>query len=219
MPNPSQTPSGPRLFAVVPAAGRSRRMGRPKLLLPLGGKTVVARLLAALDHPAVAGRFVVVRADDAELRAAVEAAGGAPVVPTDDPLDMRASVEHALAAIAARCRPEEFDGWLLVPADHPVLEPEAVAAVIAAWRAATAAGARDVIVPTHGNRRGHPTAFPWPLAERVAGMPADQGLNWLLRHGGVSVRELPVDTPAILTDLDTPTDYARLQARFAADEG
>ena len=42
-----------RLFAVVPAAGHSRRMGRPKLLLPLGASTVIARMLAALARPEI----------------------------------------------------------------------------------------------------------------------------------------------------------------------
>jgi molybdenum cofactor cytidylyltransferase len=189
-------------------------MGRPKLLLPLGGKTIVARVLAALDHPAVAGRFVVIRRDDAELQAAVEAAGGIPVVPPSNPPDMRASIEHALAAIERQCRPRPSDGWLLVPADHPVLAAEVVAAVIDAWRQAASVGVQEVIIPTHAGRRGHPAVIPWPLAERVATIPPDQGLNWLLRQRDVSVRELPVDTPAVLTDLDTPADYARLKEQF-----
>ena len=53
-----------RLFAIIPAAGLSRRMGEPKLLLNLAGQTVIARLLNALDHPRMTSRSVVVRQSD-----------------------------------------------------------------------------------------------------------------------------------------------------------
>ena len=56
-----------RSFAVVPAAGRSERMGAPKLLLPLGDSTVIEHVLAAWTASPVTRTVVVVRADDAEL--------------------------------------------------------------------------------------------------------------------------------------------------------
>ena len=46
----TSTSSGGFPFALIPAAGRSRRMGTPKLLLDVGGQTVLARLLAALEN-------------------------------------------------------------------------------------------------------------------------------------------------------------------------
>src|SRR5580704_2609900 len=55
-------------FALIPAAGRSRRMGAPKLLLNFGGQTVLARLLAALETAGVGSRFVVVHPEDTEIR-------------------------------------------------------------------------------------------------------------------------------------------------------
>ena len=45
------------IAAVVPAAGHSQRMGRPKLILPIGGQTVIARVVSALrDGGASPGR-------------------------------------------------------------------------------------------------------------------------------------------------------------------
>src|SRR5260370_12639805 len=72
---PMSSPPPPQLFAVVPAAGQSRRMGRPKLLLPLGSDTVIGRMLALLRRPEIAATIVVVRPDDELLRAAVLAGG------------------------------------------------------------------------------------------------------------------------------------------------
>lgn len=197
----------PRLFAVIPAAGHSRRMGQPKLLLPLGGTTVIERVLAVLDHPAIAARCVVVRAGDAPLTEAVRRAGGLVLHPPVDPPDMRASVRFALETIQRDFSPREDEGWLLVPADHPVLDRILIETLIAAWE-------RDrplILVPRVGNRHGHPTLFRWSLAQDVARIPADRGLNWLLSQHANDVSELPIEGDAALTDLDTPDDYERLR--------
>src|SRR5262245_30050661 len=52
-----------RVFAVVPAAGHSRRMGRPKLLLPLRGRTVVRCLIDTLFTAGIREIFLLVRED------------------------------------------------------------------------------------------------------------------------------------------------------------
>ncbi len=197
----------PRLFAVIPAAGHSRRMGQPKLLLPWEGTTVIERVLTVLDHPAIAARCVVVRAGDAPLTEAVRRAGGLVLHPPVDPPDMRASVCFALETIHRDYSPRDDDGWLLVPADHPVLDRDLIATLIAVWE-------RDrplILVPRAGNRRGHPTLFRWSLAREIARIPADLGLNWLLSEHARDVSELPVEGDAALTDLDAPEDYERLR--------
>lgn len=200
----------PRLFAVIPAAGHSRRMGRPKLLLPLGSQTVIAHLLAVLQRPEITDRCVVVRRDDAELQAAVTSATGTVLIPSSDPPDMRSSVEFALEQIAEQHSPQPDDGWLLIPADHPLLEPAILEELIRRWQETTA----PILVPRHGNRRGHPTFFRWSLAQEIAAIPPDQGLNWLLHQHAGDVLEVPMDDPAVVTDLDTPEDYARLRERW-----
>ncbi|MFT5328319.1 MAG: molybdenum cofactor cytidylyltransferase, partial [Planctomycetaceae bacterium] len=83
------------LFAIVPAAGLSRRMGQPKLVMDLGGKTVIERLLTTLSHPAVTETVVVFRRGDDDLANAINSADSVNVQnvqPEIDPPDMRTSV-------------------------------------------------------------------------------------------------------------------------------
>src|SRR5215468_2464915 len=54
-----RVPNKASVAAIVPAAGRSVRMGRPKLVLTIGGQTVLARVVKAL-RAGGAGRVVVV---------------------------------------------------------------------------------------------------------------------------------------------------------------
>lgn len=251
----SEPPSS-ALFAVVPAAGHSRRMGRPKLLLPWGPHTVIEQVLTVLATTCNA-IAVVIRPDDTALAERIGqwhrhtapsplvredrgegAASPSPlvgkgrggrasaeespkrsktssnsdcalhlVIPPTPPPDMRASVQHALNHVASHCHPSDRDAWLLVPADQPTLRPEWISAL-----ADARSGAPDgILVPTHSGRRGHPVLFPWPLAAEVPRLPADTGVNQLLRTFAARVREIPVPDPAVLTDLDTPDDYRRLR--------
>lgn len=185
-------------------------MGRPKLLLPLGDKTVIARLLDALDRPDIVERFVVVRPDDERLRAEAAASGATVVQPQVAPPDMRTSVSEALAEIRRRHTPSAEDGWLLTPADHPMLEPRILDRLLQRWTQSEC----DILVPTFNKRRGHPVLFRWALTDEIATIPPDKGLNWLLQSKQDDVLEVAVDDPSVVTDLDTPADYEVLKDRW-----
>lgn len=203
-----------RFFAVIPAAGHSRRMGVSKLLLPLNGQTVIRRLLLALDHPQIVSRIVVVRQSDVELQRAASDAGGTVVCPDSDPPDMRASVAHALEVIQHRDAPTDDDVWVLIPGDHPVLDHHFVGELLTVWPP----GSRRILIPTCHGRRGHPTLFAWTFAGQVADIPPESGLNWLVKHNAADVIEFPTTNLASVTDLDTPANYERLKSFFERDQ-
>ena len=203
-----------KLFAIIPAAGLSRRMGQPKLTMQLAGRSVISRLLGALNHPAVAATTVVFRRSDERLRTELQQFDVLQVRPEHDPPDMRTSVEHGVATIRETFAPSEHDAWLLIPADHPVIDPNVAADLIDAWSACPA----DIMVPVYQNRRGHPTFFRWSLTDRLIDIPKDQGLNWLLKSSDVSIHETPVDSESVLFDLDTPDDFKRVE-QWLSDVG
>ncbi len=182
-------------------------MGRPKLLLPLGDSTVIARLVQALVSAGVDAVIVVVRPGDDSLRQAAEQAGAEVILPAADPADMRQSVQFALDHLAQRYQPHDDDSWMLVPADHPLLDTDVVRELMREWNTC----AEQVLIPTFEGKRGHPTFFRWPLARLVPELPPAQGLNELVRRHNSELRELAVDSDCILLDLDTLEDYERLQ--------
>jgi molybdenum cofactor cytidylyltransferase len=196
----------PRLFAVVPAAGHSRRMGRPKLLLSLRGEPVISRLLKVLQQPPVEDVVVVIRRSDTELETAVKASGGTVVAPETDPPDMRSSVAEGLRSLNARYSPAVNDIWLLVPADHPLLELAVLPELLAAWSTLQP----DILLPTYHGQRGHPALFRWGLVAQINALPPDRGLNALRDLPGIQVVEREVTCPGVTMDLDTPEDWERL---------
>ena len=194
------------IAAIVPAAGRSSRMGEPKLILPIDGTPLIARVVAALRDGG-AGRIVVVSPPIDEpganaLRGAAEAQGAEVVVPDRPTLDMRASVELGLARLKVGIKPAAL---LLTPGDLPGLAAHAVARVIAA----SLESPGRIVVPRHDGRRGHPLLLPWTLASEISDLPTGVGVNALLAKYSNLIQAVEIDDPNLLDDVDTPEDYRR----------
>jgi molybdenum cofactor cytidylyltransferase len=202
-----------RAFAVIPAAGRSSRMGQPKLLLPWGAATVIEHVLATWRASRVEQVVVVLHHDD-RLLAEVCAAGGAIVAaPVPPPAQMKDSVRHGLEVLADKFDPHADDAWLVAPADMPDLSTVVIDRLIEAHAAGLAARppVPPIRAPRYGAKPGHPVLFPWPLAAEVARLGDAEGLDVLVARRGVE----HVDFPAAARpeDFDTPDDYQRLRPR------
>jgi CTP:molybdopterin cytidylyltransferase MocA len=200
----------PRTFALVPAAGKSRRMGRPKLLLPVGGRSVLQCVLDSFRGAGVRTVLVVVGPDLPQLAGQAEQAGASVLRLDEDTADMRATVERGLAWLEAHRRPGPGDAWLLAPADHPALSAAVVAALL---RAREGHPDRSLFVPAFEGRRGHPALLGWEHVAGIRRLPPGQGLNAYLRDRAAETVLVAVDSAEVLADLDTPEDYERLLAR------
>ncbi len=203
-------------FAVLPAAGKSTRMGRSKLALPLGESTVLECLLAALRQAEVEHPLVVVGRHGSDLVPLARSAGAHVHQLDDDTPDMRATVERGLRWLENRFSPRDEDAWLLIPADHPIVLPSVIGEL---ERARQASPERTIFVPTFQRRRGHPLALTWQHVAGVREHPRSEGLNAYVRKQAAQVREVPVESESILWDLDTPDDYERLHRLWSSTRG
>lgn len=195
-------------FAVLPAAGKSTRMGQAKLMLPLGGRTILEHVLAALRQAEVEHPLVVVGPHVRALASLAEAAGAHVCQLTAETADMRATVEWGLHWLEERFSPQADDAWLLVPADHPCLSPSVIGELEKARQRDLE---RSIFVPTFQGRRGHPLALTWRHVAEMRAHPPSEGLNTYVRRHADAVCEVPVACASILWDLDTPEDYERLR--------
>ena len=199
------------IAAIVPAAGHSTRMGRPKLILPLGGGTLIARVVSALRAGGAAVVVVVAprpetAGADALARQAIDA-GAVVVAPEVQPPDMRASFECGLAFLDGR--EAVVATVLLAPGDSPGI----TAALVKRVLEQALVNPSRIVVPTHAGQRGHPIALPWARAREVRDLPAGVGINALVAARPELVVELVADDPGVVADLDTPEDYARWSNR------
>ena len=200
-----------RTFALLPAAGKSTRMGRPKLALPLGDRTVLERVVTTLRLAGVDDILVVLGPHVADLKDLAAHSGARVLLLEQETPDMRATIERGLDWLEEHESPQPADALLLLPPDHPTLSAEVVQGLLAAVAASTA----SIGVPTHKGRRGHPALIRWSHVPGMRALPAGQGLNSYLRAHAAETMEVPFATPDVLCDLDTPADYERLQRLFS----
>ncbi len=196
----------PRIRAIVPAAGASRRMGTVKQTLRYGGSTlscaVVRTLLdAGVDAVVVVTRSALVGALELPVDARVWVA-----LNDDAESEMIDSVRIGLAELPRLDGgpPCDDDGVLVVPADMPTLTAGACRRTIEAF----AQSPRRIVIATHAGRGGHPMIFPWSMRVNVDRL--DGGLNELRRCQPDCVCGVEVDDPGVTHDIDTPDDYDRL---------
>jgi molybdenum cofactor cytidylyltransferase len=203
------------IAAVVPAAGRSSRMGRPKLLMDFEGESLIHRVVTALEEGGADRIIVVPPADSPEtaaIAAEAAAAGAEVLIPETQPAEMRESVELGLAVLDADPRPTSL---LLTPGDVPGITPGLVDRLLQV--------ARDhpdrVVIPTHDGRHGHPIVLPWGIAVRIRDLPDDAGVDRLVDLHRREILEVPGSAPGEIDDVDTPEDLERWNGTRAASGG
>ena len=190
--------TGPAVAGIVLAAGASSRMGRPKMLLPLGGGTLLSAVARALLDGGLA-RVVVVLGPEAHV---IRREAGLPederleVVVNDDwASGMASSLRRGLEACAGA------EAALVALGDQPGITAERVSRILAAWRPGG-----TLVLPVHGGRAGHPVLFGRRLWAELEALEGDVGGREVVRrHLAEAVR---VEAEP-LADLDTEEDLRR----------
>lgn len=171
-------------------------MGRPKLLLPFRGGTILGSLIQALREGGVSGIVLVAAPGDEALRDWGAAAGVRVAV---NPEPERGMLSTILAGIAAAGDAETL---VVCPADLPALLPSTVRAVLAEQA--------PLVVPSYRGRRGHPLVISPELIPEIRTLHLEVGLRELLDRHPERLRIVEVDDPGAVRDVDTPEEYRTL---------
>lgn len=198
----------PKFVTVVLAAGDSRRMGRPKALLPLDGRTALECVVARAWDARAQGVIVCVSRELSPLLPAIDGH----VVQVDDAERQRgpiASIRHALT-----CGPTlmhaPITAWLIWPVDHPFVDLTTIRMLIAS--------PGDVVVPTHDGRGGHPIVISEKMRPSLLAATESEG-NLRSFLAGENKTSVPVSHPAILWNCDTAASFEDFRRRCSSDEG
>jgi molybdenum cofactor cytidylyltransferase len=200
-----------RLTGVLLAAGQSRRFGADKRLVTLPGGEPLAMHCARTLCAALDDVLVVLRPDDAALAERLAALGCRVTHNPHAAEGMGASIRHGVGQSL------HSDGWLILPADLPLLRSTTVRQVAAALQEAAIPQEGGAVVPVCQGRRGHPVGFSAHYREGLLGLGGDEGARRLLEADPGKVRWLAVDDPGICRDADTPA--ALRDAAHGQDQG
>jgi molybdenum cofactor cytidylyltransferase len=186
--------------AIVLAAGESRRMGRPKPLLPFDGTTFLGQIISVLAASDINAITVVLGAEADQVTESVDLSDVRAVVNKDYQKGQLSSLVAAMLGIHP-----QTDAILLCLVDHPFITTQVVDAI--ANKFAETSG--RIIVPVFNSHRGHPTLFARPLFGQLLNAPEDRGARHVLYSNESEVLELETSDSGILIGIDTPEDYAR----------
>ncbi len=186
------------IWAVVLAAGRSRRMGAQKLLLPYGGSTIVEAVVRAALEASLQGAIVVLGADEERVRANLAPCAVTFAVNEDWERGMFSSVRAGFEAL-----PEKATAAVVMLGDQPFVKPETIDELVARYRETR----RGVVLPVHGGRRGHPVLIDTKFKSEILSLGPEATLRDIVRTHTDEVLEVEIDDPDILRDIDTPEDY------------
>jgi molybdenum cofactor cytidylyltransferase len=184
--------------AILLAAGSASRFGSDKLLHPLPHSVPLAiqsvRHLRAVFEQNV---FVVVRPGAMALSELLQKEG-CEVVPCERAADgMGASLACGVRAAGTA------DAYLVALADMPFIRPSSVAAV----RDELLKGA-SLAAPYFRARRGHPVGISSRFRDALLQLKGDEGAKKLFTAHASEIVKVPVGDPAVLRDIDTPSDLA-----------
>ena len=190
------------IAAVVLAAGRSRRMGAFKPLLPFGAGTVAGACVKSLRGAGVEEVVVVVGQRGEEVRAALAGEPGVRFAVNDAPgSEMGVSVARGVEAVSGSAC-----AVLVALVDHPAVPPAEISRLVEERRRT---GSR-LVVPEWRGRGGHPVLVDLAFREELLSLPPDRGLRALFDAHRAEVLRVPAASPYVARDMDTWDEYVAL---------
>ena len=197
------------IAGILLAAGESKRMeGAFKPLLKWGTRTVIGECVHQLHDSKLDEIFVVLGHRELDIRQRMAGAGVQYAINPDFQKGMLSSIKVGWAQIAPAT-----DAVMIALVDQPMVTSAIIDQLIDAYRA----GKKRIAVPTHNGKRGHPIILSTEFEEELMLLDDDapEGLKALLDRYPDEVLEVPVDSPAVLEDIDRPEDYERLSKAVA----
>ena len=221
------------IAVVILSAGESRRMGRPKALLPFPEffrsptakredrlaaqtetaskqpKTFLCHLIDVTRHPRAGLLRVVVGAHATEIRARAKLDADELVVNENWQKGQLSSLQAAIRSLPTG----ETDGMLVCLVDHPLISAQLVSTLIDTF-------GRDknkIVIPICRGKRGHPVIFPSALYAELLGVREDAseniGARAVVRAHVADVVEVPVNEEGVIINLNDPETFRRFAAQ------
>jgi len=194
------------IYAVIPAAGRSSRMGQPKQLMAVAGQPMLLCVLEPVVECDRIARAVVVT--NSLVASKVDLAGtDAVVVLNDEPdAEMVDSLRLGIDALQKVTELQVDDGIMICPGDQPGMAAAEIAECCNQFQKKPG----KIIIAAHDGKRGHPIIFPASRIPFLMSPACDRGLRELVLAHEEHVVNVELTNSAVLRNINTPEDYQRV---------
>jgi len=198
------------VYAILLAAGESKRCPENKLFLPWGKTTVLQAAVENLLQSRVDQTAVILGYQAAKARDLLREMPCSPVTNENYRRGMGTSVIKGVSHWRRHPDLSAEAGFLLALGDEPFIGREIIDKVISAWRNTE----KGIVLPVFEGCRGHPAIFHRRYADEIIEVCRDVGAREVLKRHPEDILAVEIDTDAILLDIDTEEDYRKLCKRF-----
>lgn len=192
------------IAAIILAAGQSKRMGKPKLLLPWGNVTIIEHVISIFAEAGLEQILVVTGAAHEQIHEIIWKSSETYPVETVYNRDyesgeMLSSIQCGLRSLTGKA----IGAAMIGLGDQPQVQEGSVRSV----RDAFLQTESPLVAPSFQMRRGHPWLVARPLWGEILEMSAAQTPRDFLNTHAKDIHYVEINSPSILADLDTPQDY------------
>jgi molybdenum cofactor cytidylyltransferase len=192
------------ISGILLAAGESKRMqGAFKPLLKWGKRTVIGECVYQMRNSKLAEIFVVLGHRELEVRQSLAGSGVQYGINENYQQGMLTSIKTGLSLLT----PNE-DAVLIALVDQPMIKAHLINRLILAFEE----GDKGIVLPVYGGKHGHPIIISTGYVDDIMQLDDDAkgGLRDLISGHSGDWLEVPVETPDVIEDIDSPEDYQRL---------
>ena len=195
---------GPKITAVVLAAGRSERMGSNKLLADLGGKPLITHSIEMLLTSNVYDVIVVTGNEDEMVRQALHSLDVAFAHNPKFAEGLSTSLKIGLNAVSL-----DADGALICLGDMPLVEMGTIDRLVSSFDEFSH---HTICVPVCDGVRGNPVLWGRRHFKALKSIEGDQGGKLLMASLAREIFEVKIESKGVLLDVDTPSDLREIKS-------
>jgi len=187
---------------IILAAGKSRRMGKNKLLLPFRGKPLLQHVIDTAVSSSLSPIILVLGADREAIRPRINPGDARIIVNKDFARGYGSSLQAGLKALNSPCA-----GAMFLLGDQPLVATATIEKLIAAFLAEP----ERWVAPQYLGRRGNPVITPSSWFEGIFSLTGDVGPRAHLKDPAARLKLVEVEDKGVIFDIDSPKDYKHLK--------
>lgn len=197
------------ISAIILAAGLSSRMGKNKLLLPLGKQSIIEHVVEKVSKSQVDEIIVVLGNDATDIKAVLERFDIKIVANSDYIKGQSTSVKVGIQEVD-----DHTEGALFIMGDQPMIKSGIINDIIHRFSECKC----SIVVPTYNNRRGNPVLFGNRWFGDLNDVQGDKGGRDILKNNLDQVSFLEISDDLFLKDIDDEAMYQYIKAEFEKED-
>lgn len=200
------------ISAIILAAGRSTRMGRPKMLLPWGETTILGKVIWTIQQAGLSRIIVVTGGDRENVEKLVKSMDVELVFNENyENGEMLSSLQCGLNHLARSTFGKEqqpcTEAALICLGDQPQIKSNVVLSVIQEY----SKPGIGLVVPSINFHRGHPWLISSRYWEEILKLRRPNTPRDFLNAHSEDIRYIEFDDSSLLADVDTIDDYLKFK--------